>query len=176
MDSDFQTPDSRSEKPFTRFVRELRHRGLYAALALLNNRTRFRYTGVYRFAPPLLHNVCLFDRENPQVRTRGDLQLDDTYCGIVARSGEPLVVENSLTDHRLLWHPSRKTVIAYNAVPLLDTTDKCFGSLCHWDVRPRLLPVGEADLLHELAPLVAHAVIADRRRTRVSEGAVSLRV
>jgi len=164
-----------AHSPFAQISQGLRQHGMYAALELLNLRTRYRYTGVYQFAPPLLRNVCLFDRENPRVRTMDDLVLHDSYCGIVARSGESFAVKNSLTDERLTTHPARATIIAYHGFPLRDATDRCFGSLCHWDVRPRLLPSGEAQLLHDVAPMIAHAVLFPRRRARGRRDASSLR-
>ena len=160
--------------PFAQISQMLRQHGMYAALEVLNLRTRYRYTGVYQVAPPLLRNVCLFDRENPRVRTMDDLVLHDSYCGIVARSGESFAVKNSQTDARLTSHPARATMIAYHGFPLRDTTDRCFGSLCHWDVRPRLLPKGEAQLLHDVAPMIAHAVLLQWRRAWRHRDASSL--
>lgn len=153
----------------------LRARGLHAALAFLNERTRFRYTGAYRFDPPHLRNISLFDRENPDVLTMDPLVLDDSYCGIVARSGERFVVEDSMHDVRLSGHPAQATMIAYHGYPLRDGTDRCFGSLCHWDVRPRLLPDGESQLLYDIAPIIARAIGRDHRRGTGATTETSLR-
>lgn len=97
------------------FTRQLRDGGVHASLGFLNARTRHRFTGVYRFEPPMLRSVALFDRENP-------------------------------------------SVLAYHAAPLIDDGGTCIGSLCHWDVRPRIVPDMEVPLLFAVAPLLARAV------------------
>ena len=51
--------------------RLLHGRGLHAALGYLNERTRYRFTGLYRADPPLLRNIGLFDRENPDIDASG---------------------------------------------------------------------------------------------------------
>src|SRR5688572_12721390 len=65
-------------------ARALDEEGIGAVLRLLNGRTRFRFTGLYRAAPPLLENVDLFDRENPRLNVSGDrIPLERSYCSIV---------------------------------------------------------------------------------------------
>lgn len=141
----------------------LRRDGVRSVLSLLNQRTRHRYTGAYVFLPPILRSVCLVDRENPGVTLAEDTLLTDTYCSIVGQQGRHFRTADSTTDTRLTAHPARLKVRAYHAEPLLDSTGKCFGSLCHWDTRPRVLPREEATLLGELAPMIAQQVLELRR-------------
>lgn len=138
---------------------ELRASGLQQALAILNGRTRHRYTGAYIIDPPKLRNHCLYDRENPEVRVMGDLVLRDSYCGIVAEHGVPFTTSNSMADPRLEGHPLRELIVAYHGYPLRDPTGRCFGTLCHWDERPRLTPASEIPLIMAVAPLVARKVL-----------------
>ena len=140
------------------FRLQLRARGLLAALAFLNERTRHRYTGAYRFAPPMLRSIAVVDRENPGVVTAMERPLRDTYCAYVAESGLPFDTADARAEPRLAGHPSRETVIAYHAAPLVDASGRCFGSLCHWDVRPRLVPPSEVRLMFAVAPIVARVV------------------
>ena len=80
-----------------RFIELLRRDGLHAALGFLNGRVRYRFTGVYRFDPPVLRNVDLYDRENPSLTFSGcELVLRDSYCGIVQLSERPFVTEPEL--------------------------------------------------------------------------------
>lgn len=138
------------------FADRLLTTGLRGALEFLNGRTRHRFTGVYRFEEPMLRCHCLFDRENPTTTTGADLMLRDSYCGVVAESEHFFEIENALDDPRLDGHPARESVLAYQGVPLqAPEGSKCIGSLCHWDVRPRLIAKNELIFLFAIAPLIA---------------------
>ena len=141
------------------FSRRLAHKGLHDALGYLNARTRHRFTGVYRFAPPVLKNVSLFDRENPQVRSAMDALLRDTYCSHIADTGEEFGMDDGRDALSDIGTP--RSVLAYHGVPLRDERDVCVGSLCHWDVRPRLVPDGEWAVLYAVAPLVSRAMVLE---------------
>lgn len=140
----------------------LEREGLHAALRHLNARTRHRYTGVYFFDPPMLRGHCLVDRENPWVRAGGDAAMAESYCSIVADDEMPFRADDTLREPRLDGHPARERVQAYCGIPLEDERG-CFGSLCHWDHRPRVLAAGEMTLLREVAPLVAALVLRPAR-------------
>ncbi|HEY8310526.1 MAG TPA: GAF domain-containing protein, partial [Gemmatimonadaceae bacterium] len=111
---------------------------MHSALAVLNERTRYRFTGVYRVDPPALRNEQLFDRENPTLALGGDVSsLENTYCGIIATTGAAFAAGDSRTDSRLTRHPSRDAVVSYIGVPVICTTGRVVGTLCHFDLRPR---------------------------------------
>ena len=129
-------------------------RGLGPAVEYLNRRTRFRFTGIYRVDPPHLRNFLLFDRENPDLNVSGEVAaLSDTYCFFAYENG-PFVTADSQADGRLTEHPSRGSVISYAGVPLRLPNGHVWGTLCHYDVRPRLLPEGERTVLEKVAPLI----------------------
>ena len=145
--------------------RALDEQGLGAALALLNGRTRFRYTGVYRAEPPLLRNVRLFDRENPTLNVSGDATpIEATYCSIVCATNAPFDTPDALRDSRLAGHPALGAVQSYCGVPLPRGGGIAWGVLCHWDPRPRLLPPGERDALRRVAPVIARWAIERESR------------
>lgn len=128
-------------------------RGMAGAVAWLNARTRFRFTGVYQVDPPHLRNVVLFDRENPGVNVSGEVtRLDDSYCAMVYASGS-FATPDSQQDVRLANHAARNSVISYAGVPLRLPSGHVWGTLCHYDVRPRLLSQGERTLLESVAPV-----------------------
>ena len=131
-------------------------RGLHAALRFLNARTRFRFTGLYRFEPPALRNLCLFDRENPDIVLAGAVPLRETYCSIVGDGAAAFSTGDAGADARLTTHPARDAVIAYCGTPVL-VGDRAVGSLCHFDARPRLVPVAELPLMARAAELLAPA-------------------
>lgn len=146
-----QLPNIESE-----FRAELGAGGMHRALAFLNARARYRFTGVYRVDPPLLHNEHLFDRENPSLSLGGDItELDRTYCGIVAATCAPFASDDAQTDSRLHDHASRDSVVSYIGVPVRTEDGRIFGTLCHFDVRPRMLPAGELPVLESIASFLS---------------------
>jgi GAF domain-containing protein len=137
------------------FERRLRSDGLAAALAMLNQRTRFRFTGLYRVVPPKLHNVALYDRENPTLSIAGAVTaLDETYCSIVQELGRAFRVSDAPGEARLRAHPARESVQSYAGVPVRLPGGRVLGTLCHFDGRPRIMPASEVAVLLEVAPLL----------------------
>lgn len=128
---------------------------MQTALGYLNSRTRFRYTGAYRFAPPLLCSIAIFDRETPSQGIRADVEMKTTYCAIVRAAEAPLAVDNAEFDPRVSEHPARQQFAAYCGVPLYTADGKSFGTVCHYDTRPRIGSVDQIELLQRAAPLVA---------------------
>lgn len=136
-----------------------RHAGLREALRFLNARTRLRYTGVYRFDPPYLRSIALYDREYPQLQVHSDALLEETYCSIVRASHRTFTTSDASIDPGLVSHVARERVLAYCGVPLFDAKGWCFGSLCHFDPRPRLLDPRELDLLEAVSVDVSRAAL-----------------
>lgn len=137
------------------FEAHLRRGGLLAALAMLNERTRFRFTGLYRVVPPQLRNVALHDRENPTLRISGAVcALTDSYCSIVHERERAFQVSDALAEIRLNDHPARDSVQSYAGVPVRLPGGRVLGTLCHFDGRPRIMPASELSVLREVAPLL----------------------
>lgn len=132
---------------------------IHAVLEALNHRTRFRFTGVYQVIPPRLRNVHLFDRENPRLNVSGDItSLDIGYCGITCGSGQPFLTGDARRDPRLRTHPARTSMISYVGVPIRTNDGIAWGTLCHFDMRPRLIPVAEIPILTAVSALLAEWV------------------
>lgn len=135
--------------------RRLRSEGLTAALSMLNERTRFRFTGLYRVDPPQLCNVSLYDRENPALNGSGAIRpLSDTLCSIVYASGSSFRVDDATADATLHGHPACESVRSYTGVPVRQADGRVIGTLCHFDGRPRITPPGELQVLEAVAPLM----------------------
>jgi GAF domain-containing protein len=138
------------------FLALLANKGMCQALALLNARTRFRYTGIYRVEPPLLRNTYLFDRENPLLSLGGcTAPINQTYCGIVASTQSPFVSVDARRDARVSAHPAAHSIVSYAGVPIRKADGRVFATLCHFDLRPRILPAAELAVLESIANLVA---------------------
>ena len=123
------------------------------ALSLLNARVRLRYTGVFQVDPPWLRNVCLFDRENPALNVSGGVSsVDIGYCGIVCATNEPFATPDARRDARLESHPARDSMLSYAGVPIRKESGIAWGTLCHFDARPRLVPESETVVLQAIVP------------------------
>ena len=134
----------------------LREGGIIDALRFLNQRTRYRYTGVYHVDPPLLRNIYLFDRENPTLNLSGEVKpLYETYCGIVRQTNSTVRFVNALENAHLEAHPAREMVLSYCGVPIRSEDGLTSGTLCHYDGRPRLLSAQETQILEGAASLFA---------------------
>ena len=135
--------------------------GVRHAIEFLNARTRFRFTGVFRLDPPHLSNLFLFDRENPDMNCSGEVTpLEDTYCALACENGS-FETGDSMADARLAHHSARSTVISYAGVPIRLSDGQVWGTLCHYDVRPRLLPQGERLVLESMGPLLVESMQRD---------------
>ncbi|MFL5561142.1 MAG: hypothetical protein ACJ79K_06685 [Gemmatimonadaceae bacterium] len=143
------------EATVRRFDEYLGAEGLHRALGYLNSRTRFRFTGAYRFAPPLLCSIEIFDRDNPALTLVAAVPMETTYCSIVGADEAALVVDDAAQDDRVRTHPARAQYAAYCGVPLRDASGIAFGTLCHFDPRPRIGSAEQLALLQRVAPVVA---------------------
>ena len=150
-------PENATAEIVQAVVRSLNERGTRGALEYLNARTRYRFTGLYRVEPPMLKNICLFDRENPDIPCSGDVNtLDETYCCIVGETGKLFVTPDARTDARLAPRGARGGVISYSGVPVV-RDGVVVGTLCHFDLRPRLLWPQEVEVMEAVAPLLIPA-------------------
>lgn len=140
------------------FEQILNAQGLHAALRYLNARTRHRFTGVYRFSHPTLRSLCLFDRENPTLNVGSDNPMAETYCSIIDETSAPFALDDSATDGRVAAHGARDRVISYCGVPLFGADGSAVGSLCHFDLRPRIVPRAEIPLMEAVAVLVFETI------------------
>lgn len=153
------TTATRQRQPSFRDI--LFRQGLHAALAFLNGRAGFRFTGVYRFDGATLRNVCLFDREAPQQHVGGDTPLAQTYCGITGAGGDCLQVVDGRIDARFPWM-QRDAVIAYCGLPVFEPRGEVIGTLCHFDVRACQVPKAELPTLRLAASaLWTYCLVAD---------------
>jgi GAF domain-containing protein len=148
------------EPTVARFAVHLEVDGLHTALGYLNSRTRFRYTGAYRFAAPLLCSIEIYDRENPTLALCAEVEMETTYCSIVGARHAALAVDDAERDARVSNHPARAQFAAYCGVPLRGVGGQPFGTLCHYDPRPRIGSTEQIELLERAAPLISAYALA----------------
>ena len=146
---------------FLKLDKILISQNLREALRFLNSRTPHRFTAMYRFEPPTLKNLMLFDSYAPDVTKGDDAPMVETYCAIVGQTARSFTTEDARRDDRVRSHPARNTVISYCGVLLRDAEGKPFGTLCHFDLVPSDVPVHEMPLMEAAAPLLMKAVLRE---------------
>jgi hypothetical protein len=134
--------------------------GPAAALAYLNDGVPHRFSAIYRFAGPLLHNVLLHDKAG---RMRPDflsvVPFSRSFCQFVVKESA-FRTDNSVADPRLVGHALRGIVVSYHSVPVLDhLTGELWGTLSHFDMRSLSLPEQEFDLLQAAAALLPRYLV-----------------
>ncbi|MEP6916675.1 MAG: ATP-binding protein [Acidobacteriota bacterium] len=134
-----------------KFEKVLDTQGLREALKFLNSRTAHRFTGIYRFDPPILRNLFLHDAENPATTVGEDAPMEATYCSIVGAFERPFTSDDTLRDDRLRDHPGRHDIQSYCGVLLRSHDHTPYGTLCHFDVVPCDVPVPELALMEAAA-------------------------
>jgi GAF domain-containing protein len=132
----------------------LQKQGLFEAMGYLNSTTEHRFTGIYRFEPDWVRSVLLFDRGNPHLRAGADVRMKESYCMLTAQQEESYIIEDAQSDPRLLQHAARDSVLFYCAVHLLDSEGLSWGTLCHFDFRPRRIAAGTMEVLEAVRPAV----------------------
>ena len=130
------------------FSEVLADSGPGAALAFLNEGVTHRFTGLYRFAGPILHNALLHDRAG---RVRPDflavVPFTRSFCQYVSRD-RSFRTDDSAADPRLVGHPLRGVVLSYHSVPVVDSVSgELWGTLSHFDMRAMAVPDDEFELL-----------------------------
>jgi GAF domain-containing protein len=127
--------------------------GVGALLEMINGRTPFRYTGIYRFDGETLRNVALFDRRDPGISQGSDAPMIETFCAITGKGNEPVVVFDGHHDARYPWMQAN-AVESYCGVPVRDLTGAPVGTLCHFDLQPCQAHPEEVIFLSHVARLL----------------------
>lgn len=131
----------------------MRKGDLGAALAHLNARVPFRFTGVYRVrGGELLESVAIYDRWISGFAAGGSAPLSERYCSYVVGGSQPLEVADGLADPRFPHHPNNPAV-SYCGAPIQDHDGRVLGTLCHFDLKPCQAPSTEAPFLLAAAGL-----------------------
>jgi hypothetical protein len=117
------------------FRRTLKADGLWAGMRYLNKLSPYRYSAVFRFEGAMLRNVCLVDREQPDVRECPEMPVTESYCVYVQDAGAEFAVEHARMDCRVLGHPKAGCFQSYYGVPLIADDSRLIGTICHFDER-----------------------------------------
>lgn len=134
-----------------------------AALELLNDESKLRFTALYLLEDTYAVNFMLIDRDDTPSGLPNNIPLDGSYCSLVKAAAAPIVITNASADQRLEGHPSRESMAAYCGVPLLDLNGEVLGTLCQFD--PVSTPISDhtVALMTEVATGLGLDAAADLR-------------
>ena len=92
--------------------RVLSTRGVLRALALLNDRAAYRYSGIYKLSGNAMRAVHIFDRHAEYRAWPMVLPLSRSFCQFVMQQGER-VISHASTDRRFALLPHARLVESY---------------------------------------------------------------
>ena len=147
-------PRISNEKALAELKRLLREQGLRPALIFLNHLTQHRFSALYQFENDCLRNLYFYDREHPHVEHTEEIPVTASYCVFLRDSGQLFHTSDALRDERVRTHPQREKLQAYCGVPIHDATGRLFGSICHFDLEPRVISDDDVDLMEAVALLL----------------------
>jgi GAF domain-containing protein len=143
-----------NEEALAELRRIIRAQGVRAALIFVNGLTEHRFSALYEFDNNTLRNLYFFDREYPEIETTEEIPVTASYCVFLRDTGGLFHTSDALRDGRVRTHPKREQVQSYCGVPVLDSHGNLFGSVCHFDLQPRIIADEDVDLMEVFALLL----------------------
>ena len=134
------------------FRRALTDRGIRCALELLNSRTSYRFTAIYKLVGSELRAQHAFDRACEYRTWLMVVPLDRSFCQYAIESGE-FTTSCVSKDRRLANRPYAGMVEAYYGQLLVHPDGKPYGTFIHFDLEPRSIAADEIEFLREAIPL-----------------------
>jgi GAF domain-containing protein len=139
------------------FEEVLQTDGLWAAMRWLNSKVSYRFTAIFAFDGDTLRNVCLVDKQNPEITSCPDQPITESYCIYVQQTQDRFAVEQASKDHRVDGHPRQRSYQCYYGIPLVDSKGKMVGTVCHFDTDPTMVREDMVTALDDLAPQITDA-------------------
>jgi hypothetical protein len=133
----------------------LASRGVAPALALLNDRTPFRFTAIYKLNGAVMHAAHTFDRQSEYRTWLKVVPLGKGFCQYALEHGE-FVTSHASEDQRLANRPYGCMVESYYGRLLTGKNGAPYGTFIHFDLEPRHIASEEVGLLREVIPLFAN--------------------
>ena len=134
------------------FCRALTDRGIRSALALLNDRTSFRFTAIYKLVGSVLRAQHAYDRTSEYRTWLMVVPLERSFCQYAVERGE-FMTSSVSEDPRLANRPYAGMVEAYYGQLLVCPDGTPYGTFIHFDLESRSIAADEIDFLRETVPL-----------------------
>lgn len=131
----------------------LAQHGPRAALAMLNDRTSFRFTALYRLSDGEMRATHAYDRTSEYRTWLSAVPLESSFCRFAIEHGE-FMTESASADERLA-RPYAGLVESYYGCVLHREDGTPWGTFIHFDLEPRSIDEEEQDFLRDVVPLFA---------------------
>ena len=129
----------------------LANRGIVPALALLNDRTSFRFTAIYKLEGGVMRAVHAFDRTSEYRTWLKVVPLGKSFCQYALEHGE-FMTSHASGDQRLTNRPYAGFVESYYGQLLRHEDGSPYGTFIHFDLEPRSIDASEIAFLREVIP------------------------
>jgi GAF domain-containing protein len=86
--------------------------------------------------------------------------IDMSVCQYIIANGQPIILEDAKVDPVFKNHPAVRSgaVAAYLGAPLIDPDGNAIGTLCVFDIKPRLWSTDHVQNLTDIAELLMEHV------------------
>ncbi|MEJ8860084.1 hypothetical protein WKW79_36500 [Variovorax robiniae] len=129
----------------------LASRGIVPALALLNRRTSYRFTAIYKLSGEVMHAAHAFDRDSEYRTWLKVVPLGKSFCQHAIEHGE-FVTSHASKDPHLTKRPYAGMVESYYGRLLTQKCGRPYGTFIHFDLEPCTIPTEEMRFLREVIP------------------------
>jgi len=129
----------------------LNSHGPRAALAMLNDRTGFRFTALYKLTDGEMRAAHAYDRSSEYRSWVSAVPLESSFCQYAIEHGE-FMTTNASADDRLT-RPYAGLVESYYGRVLRRADGSAWGTFIHFDLEPREIDEEERSFLAEVIPL-----------------------
>ena len=128
-------------------------KGIRPVLALLNSRTLYRYTAIYKLSGDALRAEYVFDRSCEYRTWLKAVPLDKSFCKHAIDEGEFTTGHVSQDKSLVSYRPYVGLVESYYGRLLTRDSGEPYGTFIHFDLEPRSIDPWEVSLLQQVTPL-----------------------
>ncbi|MDM0115907.1 hypothetical protein QTI66_27410 [Variovorax sp. J22R133] len=126
--------------------------GIGAALAMLNDRTPYRFTAIYKLTGDVMRAAHAYDRASEYRSWLKVVPLDKSFCQYAIEQGE-FMTPHASADRRLTKRPYAGFVESYYGRLLVREDGTPWGTFIHFDLEPRAVDEREIAFLRDVMPL-----------------------
>ena len=126
--------------------------GIRHALAMLNDRTGYRYTAIYKLSGDALRAEHVYDRASEYRTWLKAVPLEKSFCQHAIEHGEFATSHVSKDKSLVRYRPFVGLVESYYGRLLTRPSGDHYGTFIHFDLEPRCIDAAEMEFLQEVTP------------------------
>jgi hypothetical protein len=133
--------------------RALAAHGVRHALGMLNDRTEYRYTAIYKLSGESLKAEYVFDRASEYRTWLQAVPLQKSFCQHAIEQGEFVTSHVSKDESLVSYRPFVGLVESYYGRLLTRDSGAPYGTFIHFDLEPRVIEAAEVCFLQQVTPM-----------------------